>query len=986
MKKFIAALILVILFIFGGLSLLFNTDSGKAFLLSESRKRVEESTGFQFRVESFSAKLPFHVIFKGLSLEKEGIEVLRAEKGELILSLSDLFYKKNIVRKLHLENGFVKEELLNFAKGGRGVLTVKEFSLKEFYIGHLESPIDLKGEFCLEEQFSQMKTDIMIDNTNFLGEVKANLDHLTVDLEVKEPEFGFLTKKLALKTHAPFTLRTTLSGSLESWMKKALSKGGVLSGELTFNYPNLEVLSDLRIDDENLVTLSKVTALHNDFKLNGYLSFDRDLTIKKGGISLSSDLFKIESEVGGSLQHMTVSGNLFTPQFGAIGLSVLTNLANDQIEADIKLDSSFYGGELFLYTKQQADWLASLKTWPFGFSYKSNALDCEGRGVWKLTQESFMVMIESCEGEFMNHSIALKEPIVLREKELSPLLFNLENGSLSIVVDDFENLHTTTKGVKLPFSLVQKFLPKLPLEAEVSLNATLFGDPSKLQGDIELELEKIKILDEMFSKLPFLRANCRAKLKDHSIECLGHILGIGPDAVKLEASLPYNCELSPSLLKSRGETPFFAKFTASGELAPYLQLLYTDTTQITGKTDIAIEVRGPIETPHIIGKARLYEASFESLELGTSFQNIYADFEGEGNQIVIQSFTGKTDGQQTLAGSGKITLSSEKQFPFDLKVSLRKAPFLQLDSAKIATTGDIRVTGNLKGSKVTGELLVDQAEFTLPKQLPTAIDQVEVSYINQGEEEKIPTSYKTKKPNWPIALDINFKSQATTKILGKDLTSTWKADVILKGSPEALTLYGDLFAIDGQYKMNGQIFRIDQGNIHLNGSFSKNTTLNVIAYQDIDNIRAEILLKGALQNPHVTFQSDPPLAAQEVLSLLLFKKALPDLSSYEGTQLKQTFSSLTSQTEGPNFLSKLREAIGIDRIDITQNQTVDVNEVSVRLGKYFYPGFYLFYNQTIPSDGKKLALEANLMKNLKLEAEVGDDTQGQVMLKWRHDY
>lgn len=853
-------------------------------------------------------------------------------------------------------------------------------------MGQIETPLDLKGELSIDETVSQLKTHVSIDSTQLFADLRADLDALKASIKIVEPECGYVTKRFSLKSHAPFTFFATLSGSLESWMKKTVSKEGLLLGNMSFQYPNLQLSSDVRIDEENLITLSKVLASHTDFKVVGDLSFDTDLNIKKGYVSVISDPFKVESELKGSLTSMTLSGSLFTPQFGSCGLTVLTSLGKEELAADIRVDSEVFGGKLFLYTKSAADLLAPIKTWPFGFAYQSDTLDCEGRGVWKLGKESFMVMIESCAGQFMEHPILLKEPIVLRDKELSPLLFQLEKGSISVVVDNFETFHTTTKGEHLPFSLIQKFLPTLPLEADVSLNATLFGDPSKLQGQIQLEFEQVKILDEMFSKWPSLRANCRAKLMDSSIECVGHILGIGPDAVKLEASLPYRCELSSSFLKNQGDDLFFAKLTASGEITPYLQLFYTDTTQITGKTDIAIEVTGPITSPHILGKANLYDASFESRELGTSFQNVNAKLEGEGNQIVIKSLTGKTDGLQTLSGTGQITLSSQKQFPFDLVLSLKKAPFLQLDSAKISTTGDLRLTGTLKGAMVSGHLLVDQAEFSLPKQLPTAIDQVEVAYINESVDEEKPTPYQATRPDWPIALDVHLKSMSTTKILGKDLTTSWKGDVQIKGQPGALTLYGDLFATDGQYKMNGQIFRIDQGNIHLNGFFSKNTTLNVVAYQDIDNIRAEILLKGALQNPSVTFQSDPPLAEQEVLSLLLFKKALPDLSSYEGTQLKQTFSSLTSPTEGPNFLSKLREAIGIDRIDITQNQTVDVNEVSVRLGKYFYPGFYLFYNQTIPSDGKKLAVEANLMKNLKLEAEVGDDWTRQIMLKWRHDY
>ena len=38
------------------------------------------------------------------------------------------------------------------------------------------------------------------------------------------------------------------------------------------------------------------------------------------------------------------------------------------------------------------------------------------------------------------------------------------------------------------------------------------------------------------------------------------------------------------------------------------------------------------------------------------------------------------------------------------------------------------------------------------------------------------------------------------------------------------------------------------------------------------------------------------------------------------------------------------------------------------------------------SDVNRLSIEASLRKNVKLQAEVGDDAQGQILLKWKQDY
>lgn len=53
------------------------------------------------------------------------------------------------------------------------------------------------------------------------------------------------------------------------------------------------------------------------------------------------------------------------------------------------------------------------------------------------------------------------------------------------------------------------------------------------------------------------------------------------------------------------------------------------------------------------------------------------------------------------------------------------------------------------------------------------------------------------------------------------------------------------------------------------------------------------------------------------------------------------------------------------------------------MGKYISKNVFVSVNK---SDVNRIAVEAALLPNIKLQAQVGDDSEGQILLKWKHDY
>ena len=214
---------------------------------------------------------------------------------------------------------------------------------------------------------------------------------------------------------------------------------------------------------------------------------------------------------------------------------------------------------------------------------------------------------------------------------------------------------------------------------------------------------------------------------------------------------------------------------------------------------------------------------------------------------------------------------------------------------------------------------------------------------------------------------------------------------------------GELTVVDGKYRVRGRTLEINKGSINFAGDLEKNTSLYVIGEMVIDRYTIEIIVKGLIKNPSISFRSNPPLSRKEILSWVLFNTDISDISEFQGGRLNQSITNLSTGTDdGPDILTRFGDTLGIDRIDITGSP--DASQVSFELGKYVSESTYISISRkptndwdskrigtgTLDSDeydqSNRIGIETSIGKNFKIQAEVDEDQSGQINLLWKKDY
>jgi len=550
-------------------------------------------------------------------------------------------------------------------------------------------------------------------------------------------------------------------------------------------------------------------------------------------------------------------------------------------------------------------------------------------------------------------------------------------------VDTTES-HLVTGNITIDAMPLSALLPEnFPVAGFASGQAILQGNLANPQLELKLHVYDLIIKDPSLADIPPATGELSLSFKDGILICSGTILTPYHPLITFNAQLAAAFSLMPFTFQFDKLAPIHGKISSSGEISPIIQLLSDAKILLFGEAKAELKLEGTLDSPQISGSCDINNGLYEIPEIGVVLTNLTAHIIGTGSSLQVESISANDSKNGTVTGTGSIILDEKQKFPFTLNLMLNHAIALNQDYLQAICSGPLSFKGDTGAGKIEGELHLDEGKISIPDHSSAVINSVEVTYINVQENAPLPQSLSFKHSDWPLTMDIHLHIPDNLPITGRDLTSVWKGNINISGLTETPQLQGQLKVISGEYLFNGNPFNIKQGTIDFAGDIDKKTTLYVIANKDLDKVKVDVIAKGPVNNPTISFRSNPPLPQREILSWILFNSGTSEISPFQGAQLSESITNLKTGQSGPDVLSKIRSTLGVDRFEISRNCNNDDNSVNVQVGKYIYDGVLV---SVIKSDVNRLAIEAAITDRIKLQAQVGDDSQGQLFLKWKRNY
>jgi translocation and assembly module TamB len=369
-----------------------------------------------------------------------------------------------------------------------------------------------------------------------------------------------------------------------------------------------------------------------------------------------------------------------------------------------------------------------------------------------------------------------------------------------------------------------------------------------------------------------------------------------------------------------------------------------------------------------------------------------------GTALAIERLRASTggNGNGNINASGTVQLNAAQGFPVDLQVTTQRAALVNRSDLVATISSNLRVTGAAtNGLTVTGPVTVDRAELTIGASQVANYPTLPVREINKPgavKQAPPPVPVRAGRPvptgpprGAPVTLALTIDAPRAVFVRGRGLDAEVGGRFQVSGAASKPGVVGSLTLRRGDFNLAGKRLRFTRGNVTLIDLETIEPLLDFVASAPIEGGTAEVVISGTSRAPKIELRSSPERPPDEVMAALLFGKSGAKLSPFELISAAQALAELTGASQGSGVLARIRGGLGLDRLAIdsgSQNPAA----VTLEAGRYIMPGIYVGAKQGATPDSSRGVVEIDIMRNTKIEADVGADSTGRLGIKMEWDY
>jgi translocation and assembly module TamB len=233
-----------------------------------------------------------------------------------------------------------------------------------------------------------------------------------------------------------------------------------------------------------------------------------------------------------------------------------------------------------------------------------------------------------------------------------------------------------------------------------------------------------------------------------------------------------------------------------------------------------------------------------------------------------------------------------------------------------------------------------------------------------------------------IGLDLTIDAPERVAVRGRGLDVELGGSIHARGTNEKPEIEGAFKLRRGSLELAGKRLDFTEGQLTFEGGEQINPLLDLTAVTRAQDLQVTAKVEGPASSPRITLSSVPTMPDDEILARLLFGKSAGALSPFELLQLAQATASLAGVSTGPGLLEKLRAGTGLDRLSVDQGE--DKSGPSLSAGRYVSEGVYVGLSRGAETGSGAATVEVEVTPNVKVETEIGanSDSKAGVNLEW----
>ncbi|MEO0831003.1 MAG: translocation/assembly module TamB domain-containing protein, partial [Pseudomonadota bacterium] len=331
------------------------------------------------------------------------------------------------------------------------------------------------------------------------------------------------------------------------------------------------------------------------------------------------------------------------------------------------------------------------------------------------------------------------------------------------------------------------------------------------------------------------------------------------------------------------------------------------------------------------------------------------------------------------------------QYPADLSVTLSELRLFDPALYEALLRGRLSLTGPLAGgARIGGGITVERAELRIADtglSFGSAVPDITHLGIGPGAQAtrqragllSQASGSATAGSSASFPLDLVVRAPGQIFVRGRGLDAELGGELRISGNSSAPIPSGGFELLRGRIDLLGKRIVLDEGRVTLAGSFLP--FVRLVARAISGDVTSIITVEGPVDDPEISFSSEPELPEDEVLSQLFFGRSIASISPFQAAQLASAVGTLTGRGQG-GFVEQIRSGIGLDDLDVG---TTEDGTTQVRAGRYISENIYT--DVTTGSDGNtEINLKIDLTDNVTIQGSTDNSGNSGIGIFFERDY
>ncbi len=711
-----------------------------------------------------------------------------------------------------------------------------------------------------------------------------------------------------------------------------------------------------------------------------------DIAVDKERYRLSRRFLFTSSESEYHLEHLAMVGSSSTE------LHLNASMIADQIRAELSVrdadlsifDSVFnlhagLGGRLNLDADLQMNDrsapVANVRAHTVGMVLQSVAIDSFSLNFQLDKNRLNLIAIGSNESKtWFDADLSL--PFVFAEKEeLTDAFFEKAvTGSIKVHPTDLNDVKGwfTMFGME-PISGI--------FETTVDLSGTA-GDP-RFVGKLHLVRSKL-------SNVPIdsIGLSWEFDAPSSAIKINSTFTSLNQPALEINGSVPFSMDMRTftpliDMDDNRLDVNLITRRFNLNALTPFLDPV--TIRRLSGLIDGEIQLKGSYRNPVMDGGIKVNGAAAYLPLLNIEVSDIGMELALKPGRIAIEEIRARSNGVARL--SGHIDLEGTRLGSVDLALRGNSIRVSDTRQTQLYVTLNTRLRGPITKPILTGTIDLNRGYYYLDGFGNNAVEDVR---LNDDETSILDG----------IALYDNLEMEMVVKTergfwvrnrSGPEINLELDGELdILKSAGGAPSLFGTMGTSQGTVTQLGKRFVLEKGELRFSGA-PENPVLDIrslYALRQPSDIRIWYIITGTAQKPIFSFESDPEMDQQDIVSYTVFNRPFQQLMSWEQSL---SGSSSIGNLAVDLLVDRVGELaanhLGLDVVEIDNTRSSGNNGTTIKAGKYINDKLFIAIFQELgTTSNSQVILEYALRQNLNLILTGSDKRKSGLDIQWKYDY